>query len=259
MSYFRRIVAVLFAIFVYAGSFCSEVGVFGKIVYEIDKSHHKKVERIFQGSFRQKEVNEKRLLSSWIYKIASYEKGQAFLRRLENLLSGKNLRLLISFSGGNSCFGSQEVEREIEEGKSKKSTVKCLKINLNLIDKTVYSRKLGLCTIVPGLREIVKLPPPEEERGRESHIPDSGASADNAYIVVTDMLDPYWMLLVHEMEHMEHWLEGTYTANKAQTPQDILGSSTEDYPEVSSRKRKIECSHLWNDREERDRNWSSKV
>ncbi len=72
------------------------------------------------------------------------------------------------------------------------------------------------------------------------------------------MLDPYWMLLVHEMEHMEHYLDGSYARDQLITPQDVLRRKTElemektDYPEVFFRKRERNRSPLWDKLEERE-------
>lgn len=197
--------SLLAAIFIFQDCCCANF--LERAVLSESIGHCKKVERVFASSFLQSRIDEKAFFKGCIEKIKSTTVGEQFLNRLDVLfqaysaLKGQDLRLLITFSSDDSCFSGRFLSvtdnsailtfsRFNFEGKKIEEDISnCLfaPINLNLISNTLYHKELGLCTVIQSISEII------ECKGK-------------LICSVMDCADPYWMLVAHEMIHLEHFL-----------------------------------------------------
>ena len=197
--------SLLAAIFIFRDCCCANF--LERAILSESIGHCKEVERVFASSFLQSRIDEKAFFKGCIEKIKSTTVGEQFLNRLDvlfqaySVLKCQDLRLLIIFSSDDSCFGGKFLSvtgnnailtsprfnfagEKIEEDISN-----CLfaPINLNLISNTLYHKELGLCTVIQSISEII------ECKGE-------------LICSVMDCADPYWMLVAHEMIHLEHFL-----------------------------------------------------
>ena len=199
--------SLLAAIFIFRDCCCANF--LERAILSESIGHCKEVERVFASSFLQSRIDEKAFFKGCIEKIKSTTVGEQFLNRLDvlfqaySVLKGQDLRLLITFSSDDSCFGGKFLSVtgnnailtsprfNFAGGKIEEDISNCLfaPINLNLIGNTLYHKELGLCTVIQSISEIIEC-----------------KSKGKLICSVMDCADPYWMLVAHEMIHLEHFL-----------------------------------------------------
>ena len=116
-----------------------------------------------------------------------------------SLIEDKPIKLLMSFVDTPSSFnGISAKEKTYTNGEfcnlngekienEQNAKLRTVAISLNLLSGTLFDEELGLCTQIQALSEVFE-------------------SGDQQLCVVRDCVDPYWMLIVHEFIHMEHYL-----------------------------------------------------
>jgi hypothetical protein len=120
------------------------------------------------------------------------------------------IRFLVSFLNSASCFGGKFLSASDAEAYTEKlffdfngtkTDIKfdspMVNINLNFISGTLYHDELGLCTVVQSLSKVIEF--------QSASASSSSSPSSDMLCSVCDCADPYWMLIVHEMEHMEHF------------------------------------------------------
>ena len=177
-----------------------------RIVLCVDSEHHTKVQHTFFSSFFLAEINESTFFKESLGKIKKYETGRNLLKRLGVLFSvcsslkQEDIKLIVTFSSDPSCFGGRFFYSSVYKRNAcfylngtkvdeEKRDLLSVSINLNLISNTLYHEELGLCTMVPGISRVIEL-----------------ESDDLSLCLIKDYADPYWMLIAHELIHMEHFL-----------------------------------------------------
>lgn len=211
LEFLHKFAILFIVILTFNNCYC--VDFLDKVVLYYDKEHHEETARVFRSSFLLSNINkdkffEKDLFEQYITKINSYKEGENLLNRLNILfnacsnLLNQPVQLLVSFRNSVSCFGGRFLSASDHATYSDKLFFSCddiekkdvkisplmMNINLNFIENTLYHDDLGLCTMVQSLSRVID----DDEYGQLCYI--------------CDCVDPYWMLLVHEMEHTEHFL-----------------------------------------------------
>lgn len=171
-------------------------------IAKLEKEYDRKVSEVFSVSFQIPHINYFEFLISQIRKIDENPEGKRLLDLANQLFEAVNLlrqddsvsissssvefssnplKLLITFQDDSSAF-----QGVISNGRISK-----LSLNLNLIANKIFLHdELGLCTLIPAPCNII-----------------TKIDGQHQLVYITSCADPFYMLVVHELIHMTHFLQ----------------------------------------------------